>query len=148
MDIWRFVSHFAQHAAFLEILIINGRPHFHNIIFLHVRGLAVGQEVVVLPPLSTRNMTALYPLNLRIFAKNSHVTACTLFRILGIYKQFIILWVACVDVVEHQLKGFVIRLITAHVQIVVVEVATARLVNISDVRRLVAAVQLVRMLRV
>ena len=55
---------------------------------------------------------------------------------------------ACVDVVEHQLKGFVIRLITAHVQIVVVEVATARLVNISDVRRLVAAVQLVRMLRV
>ena len=92
-------------------------------------------------------MTTLYPLNLRIFAKNGHVTTCTLFRILGIYKQFI-LRVTCLDVVEHQLKRFIIRLITTHVQIIVVKIPTARLVNISDVCRLVAAVQLMRMLRV
>ena len=100
--------------------------------------------------LPTRYVTALDPLNLRMLAKERHVTACpgTLLWILGVNERFVVLWLTLVVVVEHKLKRLIIRLITAHVEIVIVEIPTARLVNISDVSGLVASIQFVRVLRV
>lgn len=53
-----------------------------------------------------------------------------------------------VHVIEHQFKRLIVILVATHFKIIVVEIATTRFVDISDVRRLVAPVHFVRVLRI
>ena len=67
MNVRRLISHSAE-LTFLEVVVIYGRPHHHNVIIINV-GLRADEIVVVPLPLPRRYMTTLDPLNMRILRK-------------------------------------------------------------------------------